>query len=237
MGAALGVFQKKVFATCRFSVLSTCYDVSAWKRSDETFRLDFSLLLKVNLGFATKPRILWGEWSHVSKSHPQEVKNMVTKKKASAKSKKTVATKAPKQELKPEIPAATSDIPEPVRAFLKATSISKGFVNAKEISLTELRKRVTESNIRPTVPLEQLLAAVNRIKPADIPVGKLFATCRFSVLSTCYDVSACGHSCWKVAGRRQRVDPRTKARHSTFSRHQNSSLLVPVSLAEFRLCG
>jgi hypothetical protein len=98
---------------------------------------------------------------------------MVTKKKASAKSKKTVATKAPKQELKPEIPAATSDIPEPVRAFLKATSISKGFVNAKEISLTELRKRVTESNIRPTVPLEQLLAAVNRIKPADIPVGKL----------------------------------------------------------------
>jgi hypothetical protein len=51
MGAALGVFQKKVFATCRFSVLSTCYDVSAWKRSDETFRLDFSLLLKVNLGF------------------------------------------------------------------------------------------------------------------------------------------------------------------------------------------
>jgi hypothetical protein len=79
---------------------------------------------------------------------------MVTKKKASAKSKKTVATKAPKQELEPEIPAATSEIPEPVRAFLKATSIPKGFVNAKEIALADLRKRVTEINIRPTVPLE-----------------------------------------------------------------------------------
>jgi hypothetical protein len=98
---------------------------------------------------------------------------MVTKKKASAKSKKTVATKAPKQELEPEIPAATSEIPEPVRAFLKATSIPKGFVNAKEIALADLRKRVTEINIRPTVPLEQLVATVNRIKPAELPFEKL----------------------------------------------------------------
>jgi hypothetical protein len=99
---------------------------------------------------------------------------MVTKKKASAKSKKTVATKAPKQELEPEIPAATSEIPEPVRAFLKATSIPKGFVNAKEIALADLRKRVTEINIRPTVPLEQLVATVNRIKPAEL----LLKSCR-----------------------------------------------------------
>ena len=98
---------------------------------------------------------------------------MVTKKKASAKPKKTVATKAPKFELEPEIPAATSNIPEIVRAFLKNTSIPKGFVNAKEIKLTDLRKRVNEINIRPTVPLEQLLATVNRIKPADVPVEKL----------------------------------------------------------------
>lgn len=98
---------------------------------------------------------------------------MVTKKKASAKSKKPVATKAPKEELEPESPAATSDIPEPVRAFLKNTSIPKGFVNAKEIALTDLRKRVTEINIRPTVPLEQLVATVNRIKPAEVPIEKL----------------------------------------------------------------
>ena len=100
---------------------------------------------------------------------------MVTKKKAPAKQtpKRLGATKATKRKAETANPAATSEIPEPVREFLKKTSIPKGFVNPKPIVLSELRKRVTETNLRPTVSLEQLLASANRIKPADLPVEKL----------------------------------------------------------------
>ncbi len=99
---------------------------------------------------------------------------MVTKKKAPAKQtpKRLGATKA-KRKAETANPAATSEIPEPVREFLKKTSIPKGFVNPKPIVLSELRKRVTETNLRPTVSLEQLLASANRINPADLPVEKL----------------------------------------------------------------
>ena len=98
---------------------------------------------------------------------------MVTKKKTPTKSKRTGTTKATKQPDQAEIPAAMSDIPEQVRAFLKETSVPKGFVNPKEIKLLDLRKRVNAINLRPTVPLEQLLASVNRIKPASLPIEKL----------------------------------------------------------------
>ena len=106
---------------------------------------------------------------------------MVTKKKASTKSKKPAATKVPKLETEPESPAATSDIPESVRAFLKETSIPKGFVNPKGLALADLRKRVTDINLRLTVPLERLLDTVNRIKPADIPIEKLPEDIRESI--------------------------------------------------------
>ena len=99
---------------------------------------------------------------------------MATKKKAPAKSKRTVATKAAKPAAQAVIPAAaTSDLPKQVREFLKDTSIPEGFVNPKEIALVDLRKRVNEISIRPTVPLERLLASVNRIKPAEVPIEKL----------------------------------------------------------------
>jgi Animal haem peroxidase len=99
---------------------------------------------------------------------------VATKKKAPAKSKRSGATKAAKRtEETAAIPAATSALPEPVREFLKDTSIPKGFVNANDIGLVDLRKRVTEINLRLTVPLEKLLASVNRIKPAPVPVEKL----------------------------------------------------------------
>lgn len=99
---------------------------------------------------------------------------MVTKKKAPAKSKRTAATKPAKPADEAVIPAAaTSDLPEQMREFLKTTSIPKGFVNPKEIALLDLRKRVTEINLKPTVPLERLLNSVNRIKPAAIPISKL----------------------------------------------------------------
>ena len=68
-----------------------------------------------------------------------------------------------------DIPASTSNIPAQLQEFLKQTSIPKGFVNSKQLTLLDLRKRLTELNLRPTVPLEQLLASVNRIKPAPSP--------------------------------------------------------------------
>src|SRR4030095_13507151 len=95
-------------------------------------------------------------------------KKKVPAKKAAA---KKAAKKAPAA--KAETPAATSGIPASVQEFLKQTSVPKGFVNAKQITLPELRNRVTELSLSPTVPLEQLLAAANRIKPAPIPVEKL----------------------------------------------------------------
>ena len=49
------------------------------------------------------------------------------------------------------IPAITTAIPEQVRAFLNQTSIPKDFVAAKQVTLTELRSKLTENNVRPTV--------------------------------------------------------------------------------------
>ena len=72
-----------------------------------------------------------------------------------------------------DIPASTSKIPAQLQEFLEQTSIPKGFVNPKQLALVELRKRVIEINLRPTVPLERLLASVNRIKPAPVPEEKL----------------------------------------------------------------
>ncbi len=100
---------------------------------------------------------------------------MTTKKKSPPKksSKRTVTKKAVKQGRAAEMPAATSGIPEQVREFLGQTSIPRGFVRSKQLTLLELRKRVNEVSLRPTVALDQLLASVNRIKPAPVPVEKL----------------------------------------------------------------
>src|SRR5215216_1179511 len=99
---------------------------------------------------------------------------MVTKKKAPTKARpKRSGAKASKQVDEAVTPAATSRIPEQVREFLEQTSIPRGFVNPRELPLLDLRKRVTEINLRPTVPLEKLLASVNRIKPAAVPIEKL----------------------------------------------------------------
>ena len=71
------------------------------------------------------------------------------------------------------VPAVTTAIPEQVRAFLNQSSIPKDFVAAKQVTLTELRSKITESNVSLTVSPEQLLAAVNRIKPAAVTIDKL----------------------------------------------------------------
>jgi hypothetical protein len=100
---------------------------------------------------------------------------MVTKKKAPVKQtpRRLGARKATRRKAETASPAATSGIPEAVREFLEKTSIPKGYVNPNPIVLSELRRRVIETNLRPTVSLEQLLASANRIKPAALPVEKL----------------------------------------------------------------
>ena len=70
-------------------------------------------------------------------------------------------------------PASTTKIPAPLQEFLEQTAIPKGFVNSKQLTLQELRKRMNELNLRPTVPLERLLASVNRVRPAHVPAEKL----------------------------------------------------------------
>ncbi len=46
--------------------------------------------------------------------------------------------------------------------FLSETSIPKDFINAKQLTLLDLRKRLNELDLRLAVPLEQ---SVNRIGP------------------------------------------------------------------------
>jgi hypothetical protein len=97
---------------------------------------------------------------------------MATKKKAPAKKavKRAPAAVAAAVE---DSPATTSKIPAQLQKFLKQTSIPKGFVNSKQLTLLDLRRQINDLNLRITVPMEQLLASVNRIKPAPIPVEKL----------------------------------------------------------------
>jgi hypothetical protein len=93
---------------------------------------------------------------------------MATKKKVPAKG---AATRAPAAEA--DIPALTTNIPAQLQEFLEQTSVPQGFVNSKRLALLDLRKRMNELNLRPTVPMERLLASVNRIKPARVPLEKL----------------------------------------------------------------
>jgi hypothetical protein len=97
----------------------------------------------------------------------EEVANMATKKKGPA---KKAVKRAPAAVA--EIPAS-SDIPAQLKEFLKQTSIPRGFDNPRPLSLPDLRRRVNELDLRPTVALEQMLASVNRIKPAPRPAEKL----------------------------------------------------------------
>lgn len=60
-------------------------------------------------------------------------------------------------------------IPAQLQEFLVQPSIVEGFVNPKPLKLAELRKRLVESELKPTVPLDRLLVSVNRIKPAPAP--------------------------------------------------------------------
>lgn len=101
---------------------------------------------------------------------------MVTKQKTSV---KKSAKRAPEQIV--EIPASRSNIPVQLKEFLKQTSIPKGFVNPKKITLRDLRSRMNELNLRTRVPLDKLLDSANRIKPAPITVEQMPEEVRSSV--------------------------------------------------------
>jgi hypothetical protein len=81
------------------------------------------------------------------------------------------------------IPASASEIPEPVRRFLDEPAAPKGFRTRRPLRLTDLRRRLNETNIRPTVAPEEFLATVNRIKPAKTPFEKLPDEVKASVFS------------------------------------------------------
>jgi hypothetical protein len=63
-----------------------------------------------------------------------------------------------------EAPAATTTIPKTLKEFLNQTSIPKAYVNPKSVSVSQMRKRLLELNLKPTVSLDQLTRSVSRIK-------------------------------------------------------------------------
>lgn len=72
-----------------------------------------------------------------------------------------------------------SDIPARLRDFIDNPAAPKGYVASKKLTLTDLRQRLLDLNVRPTVPIEQLLPALNRIKTA--PAAKLPEEIRASI--------------------------------------------------------
>src|SRR5215212_2054861 len=83
---------------------------------------------------------------------PTRGKNMATKKKVLA---KKAVKRSPAAVV--EIPGSTSIIPAQLQEFLKQTSIPKDFVKSKKLVLLDLRKRINQLNLIPTVPVERLL--------------------------------------------------------------------------------
>jgi Animal haem peroxidase len=79
--------------------------------------------------------------------------------------------------------AATSNIPDAVEKFLKDPAAPREFVNPKPLALADLRRRLNEGNVRPTVPAERLLESINRIKQAPKPTQKFPEDVRESLLA------------------------------------------------------
>src|SRR4051812_36145515 len=90
------------------------------------------------------------------------------KKKRPARSKNRAGTRA-----KAPVALASPQIPPQLKQFLNNTAIPKGFLSSSKLNVSDLRRRLTELNVRPTVPLEQLLPTLKRIKAAAIPIDKL----------------------------------------------------------------
>src|SRR6266404_2287211 len=71
-------------------------------------------------------------------------------------------------------PKEAPAIPATLEALFKETAAPKKFVNPAPVSVQELRERLAELNLKPSVPVERLVESVNRIKPdAGRPVTKM----------------------------------------------------------------
>jgi len=70
-------------------------------------------------------------------------------------------------------PAVLAAATPAIQAFLETTAIPKGFRKTRPLKLPDLRKRIAEANLRPTVSPEELLKSVNRVKPAKSPIENL----------------------------------------------------------------
>ena len=72
-----------------------------------------------------------------------------------------------------ETPAATSTIPAELQQFIEQPATPKGFVNRNPLSVEDLRRRLIDRGLRPTVPLNRLVSAINRVKRARVQEEKL----------------------------------------------------------------
>jgi hypothetical protein len=100
-------------------------------------------------------------------------KNVAAAKNAVKKTSAPARKKPKKSVLKPKAPEAAVDIPVQIAEFIKNTPVSKSVVTSKKVSELELRKRLNKLNIKPTVSVERLRAAIDHIKPPRIPEDKL----------------------------------------------------------------
>ena len=71
------------------------------------------------------------------------------------------------------IPASATAFPELVKRFLEEPLVSSGYRRSKPLKLGEIRRRLNEIDVELTVPAEEALRSINRIKPARTPVEKL----------------------------------------------------------------
>lgn len=98
--------------------------------------------------------------------------------------KKSPATKsAAKAGRREAMPAATTAMPPQVREFLADSAIPKDFLRPKRVDRSALRERLLETGVRPTVPLDRLLASVNRIRPAPEAAAKLPDEVKASIIA------------------------------------------------------
>jgi hypothetical protein len=88
------------------------------------------------------------------------------KRQASPSARRSVTTEAATQ-------VSTTEMPAQLRTFLGSPATPKGFLNPKKLTISELRNRLNTLNVRPTVALEHLLPALNRIKPATAAADRL----------------------------------------------------------------
>jgi hypothetical protein len=84
-----------------------------------------------------------------------------------------MATRKPRNK-ESSSPKEAPAIPVRLLALLKETAAPKRFVNPAPVSVRQLRERLAELNLKPSVPVERLVETVNRIKPdAGQPVAKM----------------------------------------------------------------